>query len=207
MAASTFVASGTYTTPAGAAATGVVTFIANNDREINTATIQDKQLVTATLANGVLSQVLVINVGGYNVTEKITNSPEISYVIPGVSNINLSTVDASTANFDASGVVNVTPPDPVSGTSYTFTLDDGASIVKRFTAATAITATIDGSAPIPVGTTILWRQAGAGQINFTGTNGALIRAVGLVTHSQGQWSQGSLTKDTSTVWILAGEIG
>jgi len=207
MAASTFIASGTYTTPAGTPATGTVEFTAVNLREVNTATIQDAYTIVANIgAQGALSQTLVVNVGGYNVTEKVAGSQPVSYVIPGTTNINLSTIDAGLAQFDASGIVNVIPPEGVSGTTYSFDLSDCANVVKRFTAATAITATIDGSVVIPVGSVINWRQAGAGLLGFVATNGAVLKSVGNVTHSQGQWAEGTLTKDTAANWILAGEI-
>jgi len=209
MAASTFVVSATYTTPSGTPATGIVNFAAVNEREVNTATIQESQLISTTIgAQGVLSQTLVVNVGGYYVTEKITGaSTDIHYVIPGTTNINLSTIDENSAQFDASGVVNVIPPEGVAGTTYSFDLSDCANVVKRFTAATAVTATIDGSVVIPVGSVINWRQAGAGQVGFVASNGAVLHSVGGVTHSQGQWAEGTLTKDTTSIWILAGEIG
>jgi hypothetical protein len=207
MAATTFVASATYTSPSGGTATGNVEFQAVNTREVNTATIQDSIKQVATLAGGAIAQTLVVNVGGYNVTENIVGALPVSYVIPGLANINLSTVDASTANFDASSVVNVVPPEFVAGTTYTFVLSDGANVVKQFTAATAVTTIIDGAAVLPVGWTVSWMQQGAGTLAFTVINGAVLRAVGNVTHSQGQWSAGTLRKYAPTGYILAGEIG
>ncbi len=207
MAASTFVASGTYTTPTGAAASGTVTFLANNHREVNTNTIQDSSVQTATLANGVLSQALVVNVGGYTVTENIANAaPPIVYVIPGTTNIDLSTVDASLANFDASDVVNVVPGQTVTGTTYTFVLSDGADVIKRFTNASAVTATVDGSASIPVGTIFNGVQMGAGRVTVVGTNGAVIRGASNAVTSRVQWSPFSLRKDSSTLWVISGDI-
>ncbi len=207
MPATTFTASGTYTTPAGAAASGSVTFKATNEREANTSTIQDAILLTANLVAGSLSQVLVKNVGGYTVTEKITGADEISYVIPAVANIDLSTVDASTANFDASGVVNVVEKQIVSGTSYIFALADGAAVEKAFTAATTVTATIDGNVVIPVGTVISGIQMGAGKVNVAAANGVTIVSADGDLGTRVRYSPFQIRKDTATQWVLTGDLG
>jgi len=206
MAATTFVASGVYTSPSGGVATGTVTFVANNRREVNTNTIQDSIPVKATLTNGVLSQTLVQNVGGYTVTEEIVGAAPVVYVIPGTANIALDDVDADAAQFDASDVVNVVPGENVVGTTYTWVLADGSDVLKRFTNASAITTTIDGSAPIPVGTVFNGMQLGAGRVTVVGSNGAVIHGAGGAVTTRVQYSPIQIRKDAANSWVVTGDV-
>lgn len=204
----TFIASGTYTQASGAPAPAgsTVTFKAKNRREINNNTIQDAVTITADLnASGILSQVLVKNVGGYDVTENIGKADSIPYVIPGLADIDLSSIDDSAAQFDASDVVNVVPGENVVGTLYTWLLSDGADKVKRFTSASAVTARCDGAALIPVGTVFNGMQAGAGRVTVTGINGAVIQPAGAVT-SIAQYSTFQVRKDSPTVFVVSGSV-
>lgn len=213
MAASTFTVTGTFTQPSGDTVTGTVTFRASNAREVNTNTIQDAVTITANIVAGVLTraggaagQPLVINVGGYTVTENVAGAAPITYTIPGLANIDLSSVDPSQAQFDASDVVNVTPGETVSATTYTWVLGDGANKVKRFTNANPVTTTIDGAAAIPVGWEARGFQGGAGRVTVIGTNGAVIRGVNGAVTSIALGSTIVIRKDTATIFYVGGSV-
>lgn len=186
--------------------TGKFTFRSVDQRFVNNSEIIHSTLIEVDVNDAAIT--LIQNVGGYEVEELIDGADPIGpYIIPGTTDINLATVDPDTAHFDASGVVNVAPPDPTSVTTYDFTLSDCAEIVKTFTAATAVAARVDGSVTIPIGSTVSWFQKGAGRLTFSGRNGAVVHAIGGVLTSQGQYAQGTIHKYSATEWVLAGEIG
>ena len=94
-----------------------------------------------------------------------------------------------------------------SGTSYTFTPGDAATLVE-FTSATAVTAIVppNSAAPFPVGATILLRQYGAGQVGVVGGVGVTVHARGGALDLAGQYAQATLIKRATNEWVLSGDV-
>ena len=95
---------------------------------------------------------------------------------------------------------------PVTGTSGTLNgSHDG--ILIRTTNGSAVTLTLDNSAP--AGTQLAVVQAGAGQVTFTAEAGGTLHNRAGHTKTAGQWATVSLYVDsnsgTNAVWVLSGD--
>jgi Collagen triple helix repeat (20 copies) len=95
----------------------------------------------------------------------------------------------------------------VSGTSYTLVSGDLGKR-KRATNAAAVTVTLPNS--MEQGFSVLFCQAGAGQITFAADSGATLNNRAGDAKTAGQWSEVSLTVDTnaggsSAAWVLSGD--
>jgi len=98
---------------------------------------------------------------------------------------------------------------PVSGT--TVTLNGGSDgTVQRTTNGSAVTATLDATAP--AGTQLAVCQVGAGQVTFAAGSGATLHNRSGHTKTAGQWATVSLYVDSNSggsaaVWVLSGDTG
>ena len=97
----------------------------------------------------------------------------------------------------------------VSGTSYTLLAADRGKLIN-FTSGSAVGVTVplDFLSGQLASSVFYWRQAGAGQITFSGAGGVTIRNVNSQTKSQGQYAMGMLHQmaDVNT-WNLVGATG
>jgi hypothetical protein len=176
MTPTTFTATGTYTQPDGQPAVGVVSFAANNDRETSAdGSIQDAMPETAHLDGaGSFTKALVVNAGGYTVTETLHNADPITYTIAGTADIDLGDVDATTSTYITRAGPSVrTIADP----TYTVTDADVNNIIDC-TAACTVTIPAD----LTVQGTISVAKAGSGDVTFQAAGGVTIdSADGLLT--------------------------
>ncbi len=104
----------------------------------------------------------------------------------------------------ALNALGIVPINAQSGTTYTFALiDRGALVTGSNGDATAFTIPANASVAFPVGSVINVLQLGAGRITVGITSDTLSGANGLITAKQ--YSMISLTKLTSTTWVLTGD--
>ena len=97
----------------------------------------------------------------------------------------------------------------VAAVSYTVLAADLGRL-KRCTNAAAVAVTLPND--LPQGFSVLFRQAGVGQIAFSPAAGAALQNRSGFFKSAGQWAEMSLTVDanadgSSAVWVLSGDIG
>lgn len=92
-------------------------------------------------------------------------------------------------------------------TAYSFTFGDGG-YYTRFTAATAVTATIAAEAtePLPVGSIIEIEQAGTGVVTIAGAQGVTISSRGGKVALAGQYAVAALKKVAADSWTLTGDL-
>jgi hypothetical protein len=95
----------------------------------------------------------------------------------------------------------------VTGTSYTLVAGDLGKR-KRTTNSSAVTVTLPKT--LEQGFSLLFCQAGAGQITFAAESGATLNNRAGYSKNAGQWSEVSLTVDTnsdgnSASWVLSGD--
>ncbi|MEM9449960.1 MAG: hypothetical protein AAGA75_15655 [Cyanobacteria bacterium P01_E01_bin.6] len=93
------------------------------------------------------------------------------------------------------------------GTTYTLALADRGKLVE-LNNASAITLTVppNSSVAFPVGTQIMLRQKGAGQVTVVGGSGVSIQSSGAKAKSGAQHGPMALVKVASDVWWLFGEL-
>lgn len=108
--------------------------------------------------------------------------------------------DAATINN-----VNTVPINNQTGTSYTLVLADAGELVTLSNAsAIALTIPANASVAFPIGTQIQIMQIGAGQVTVGITTDTLNARIG--KKLAGQWAQATLTKITSTIWVIDGDV-
>jgi hypothetical protein len=93
--------------------------------------------------------------------------------------------------------------------SYTLVLTDGDGKRIDMNKATANNLTVPPNADValPVGTTILIKQKGAGQTTVVAGSGVTVnKHAGLTLKLTGQHSVATLMKDDTNVWTLAGDL-
>ena len=97
----------------------------------------------------------------------------------------------------------------VAGTTHTADAANKAKVVE-FTSAAAVAVTLPAS--MPVGHSVTWVQAGAGQVTFAAGAGATVRAPNGWLKTRAQWAvvtayvranNGGLT---AAEWVLAGDL-
>lgn len=90
-------------------------------------------------------------------------------------------------------------------TTYTFVLTDK---IKRFTAATAVTAVIPNESltDFPIGTYIECHQVGAGAITFSAAVGVTVTSRGGLYETAGQYAVAGIRKMASNSWQLVGDL-
>lgn len=91
----------------------------------------------------------------------------------------------------------------VSGTTDTPTTSDAGKLVK-FTSASAVAVTIDGSLNLSAGQRIDFVQDGTGQLTFTGSGATVKATPGAKTRAQ--YSSASLVCDSTDVYWLVGDL-
>jgi hypothetical protein len=92
------------------------------------------------------------------------------------------------------------------GTTYTLVIGDGGKLVTMSNAsASVLTIPANASVAFPVGTRIEVAQLGAGQVTIAITTDTLY-SKGSNVKLTGQYSAASLTKLTSTTWLLVGDL-
>lgn len=123
------------------------------------------------------------------------NSQKITALADGTA-----VTDAATINN-----INTVPINNQTGTSYTLVLGDaGANVTLSNASAIALTIPANASVAFPIGTQILITQLGAGQVTVGITTDTLNARVG--KKLVGQYSEATLTKKTSTMWVLSGDL-
>lgn len=95
--------------------------------------------------------------------------------------------------------------DIITGTSYVLVLTDNKKY-KRFTAVSAIGVQIptNASVPFPQWAVVFFEQGGTGAITFTAAGGVTLLSNGALLHSNGSFSQQSLTQVAIDTWVLGG---
>jgi hypothetical protein len=93
------------------------------------------------------------------------------------------------------------------GTTYTFVLADGNTLVESNNAS-AVTFTVppNSSVAFPVGTSISLRQYGAGQVTVAAGSGVTLRSRGGVVKTAGQYAEATLTQRSVDEWVLSGDL-
>lgn len=91
----------------------------------------------------------------------------------------------------------------VSGTTDTPTSSDAGNLVK-FTSASAVAVTIDGSLNLSAGQRIDFVQDGTGQLTFTGSGATVKATPGSKTRAQ--YSSATLICDSTDVYWLVGDL-
>ena len=83
-----------------------------------------------------------------------------------------------------------------------------ANKLISMSAATPVTLTIptDIAAPLSEGTQIMITQYGIGQVTITGDTGVTVNSYGSAYKMVGQYSTAFVTKQTTNVWILDGNL-
>lgn len=94
-----------------------------------------------------------------------------------------------------------------SGTTYTLALADSNTVVE-LTNAAAVTVTVplNSAVALPVGTSIVLRQFGAGQVTAVGASGVTLLSRGAALKTAGQYAELVLTKRATDSWIVSGDI-
>jgi hypothetical protein len=111
---------------------------------------------------------------------------------------------------DVANALTATPliiVDTVAATAYTFAAENYHH--KRFTAATAVTATVPKNSvvPIPVGTRIRCTQAGVGQVTLTPVDGTvLLRSRDGALKSTAQYAVFEIEKVGTDEWDVLGDV-
>lgn len=93
------------------------------------------------------------------------------------------------------------------GAAYTLALADAGTVVE-FTNSATVTATVpaNSTAAFPIGTTLVVRQYGTGQVTLTGANGVTLRSRGAALTLVGQYSEASVTKRAVDEWVVSGDV-
>lgn len=102
-------------------------------------------------------------------------------------------------------------PDPITtiqtGTAYTLAVADAGTVVETTNSATVtVTVPLNSAAAFPVGTTIVVRQYGAGQVTIAGASGVTLRSRGSALKLAGQYAEAALTKRATDEWIVSGDV-
>lgn len=93
-----------------------------------------------------------------------------------------------------------------SGTAYTLVLADGGTVVETTNAAAVtVTVPLNSSVAFPIGTTIMIRQFGAGQVTVAGT-GVTLRARDGAKKTAGQYAALVLEKRGVDDWYVSGDV-
>jgi hypothetical protein len=91
--------------------------------------------------------------------------------------------------------------------SYTLVLADTGKIVSISNAsANTLTVPANSSVAFTVGTTIMVRQAGAGQTSVAGAGGVTVNSRGAALKLAGQYAYATLVKVATDTWELSGDI-
>lgn len=92
-------------------------------------------------------------------------------------------------------------------TAYTLVLGDGGALVEM-TGASAVALTVppNSSVAFPVGTTVVVRQYGAGQVTLTAGAGVTIRSRGGALKLAGQYAECTLSKRGTDEWVASGDL-
>lgn len=93
------------------------------------------------------------------------------------------------------------------GTTYTLTLsDDGKLIDCNNAGAFTLTVPLNETVEFPVGTQILVRQKGAGQVTIEGDSTVVLQSAGSAASTVNQYSVARLIKVDTDTWALFGDI-
>lgn len=91
--------------------------------------------------------------------------------------------------------------------SYTLVLGDAGKIVSISNAsANTLTVPTNASVAFAVGTTLLVRQAGAGQTTVAAASGVTVNSRGSALKLAGQYAYATLVKVATDTWELSGDI-
>lgn len=93
------------------------------------------------------------------------------------------------------------------GTAYTLVLTDANKNVEMNNAsANTLTVPPNSSVALPVGSTILITQTGAGQTTIAADAGVTINSNGSKLKLSGQWAQATLFKRATDTWVVSGNL-
>lgn len=93
------------------------------------------------------------------------------------------------------------------GTTYTFVLADGGTLVEGNNAsAQTYTVPPNSSVAFPVGTSIVLRQYGTGQITLAAGAGVTLRSRGAALKTAGQYAELTFTKRATDEWVVSGDV-
>jgi hypothetical protein len=113
------------------------------------------------------------------------------------------------AQGDAGPLAAAVATDDIAGAAYTVVAADLGRL-KRCTGAGAVTVTLPND--LQPGFSLLFRQAGTGQVGFAAAAGATLSNRNGLFKCAGQWSEVSLTVDanaggSAAAWVLSGDVG
>ena len=93
------------------------------------------------------------------------------------------------------------------GTTYTLVLSDaGKNVTLNNASAITLTIPANSSVAFPIGTSILLTQLGAGQVTVSITTDTLNVASTFTAVLAEQYSEAVITKKTSTMWVISGDL-
>jgi hypothetical protein len=127
--------------------------------------------------------------------------------VPAGSTPNLSSVLG--AGNDAGGTSILNSPVTINSqsASYTLVIGDAGKVVSISNAsANTLTVPTNASVAFVTGTTVLLRQAGAGQTTVVGAGGVTVNSRGAALKLAGQYAYATLIKVATDTWELSGDI-
>lgn len=93
------------------------------------------------------------------------------------------------------------------GTAYTLILADANTVVELNNASTTtVTVPANATAAIPIGSSIILRQMGAGQVTVAAAGGVTLRSRGSALKIAGQYAEVVLSKRATDEWIVSGDL-
>ena len=93
----------------------------------------------------------------------------------------------------------------LSTTAYTVALSDAYCLLS-LSDATPITVTLDSGSTLPVGSQVLFKQEGAGQLRFSAGTGVTLTSYGSAYNTVGQYSTCFLTSQGGDFYVLDGNL-
>jgi hypothetical protein len=99
------------------------------------------------------------------------------------------------------------PPNTQTGITYTLALGDANKVVEGNNAA-AVTVTVppNSSVAFAIGSSVVVRQIGVGQVSVAAGVEVTIRSRGGSLSLVGQYSEATITKRSGDEWVLSGDL-
>jgi len=191
----------------GAAVTSIVNANITDSRV--TAQLSEHEFTSqATAANTLVVNGIASQTGKALKINDSTGTQKFAIATDGTLTFQDGTTQTSAATFDPNIVVNTQ-----TGTTYSLVLADAQKLVTLSNAG-AITVTIpsNSSVALPVGTTILLAQYGAGQVTVVGASSptaVTVVSTGATSNSpvtRTQYSTAALIQISTDNWLVAGDI-
>ena len=111
------------------------------------------------------------------------------------------------AALTALGAAPITPATSAQSSSFTLALADANSTISVTASAAAnVTVPLNSVVPFPIGTQIIVRQQGTGQLTFVPTGGVTFEANALAYTSSARYANVTLVKTNTDSWALGGDL-